>query len=185
MKRACTAHVERHFCKRTHLRETALPIALGREPSRPPHTQMHQSYPFVLQKKTTVSRPTANRHLTGVASDAAEVCLTPTVSSSPPLLLLHPDQSGPRICRRHHRLWRATPPPPRPANLLRLRWRPPPDPPSPTAAALDLNISQAGLCQKTRGFRVEKILPMTVPWDVSDLSFRAGPRRGPPAHFTL
>jgi hypothetical protein len=181
MKRACTAHVERHFCKRTHLRETALPIALGREPSRPPHTHA-PVLSLRAEKKTTVSRPTANRHLTGVASDAAEVCLTPTVSSSPPLLLLHPDQSGPRICRRHHRLWRATP---RPANLLRLRLRPPPDPPSPTAASLDLSISQAGLCQKTRGFRVEKILPMTVPWDVSDLSFRAGPRRGPSAHFTL
>jgi hypothetical protein len=35
-----------------------------------------------------------------------------------------------------------------------------------------------GLAEKTQVFRVEKILAMTVPWDVSDLSFRAGPGLG-------
>jgi hypothetical protein len=39
-------------------------------------------------------------------------------------------------------------------------------------------------------FRAEKILPMTVPWDMSGLNFRAGlgpgpGLGGPPAHFIV
>jgi hypothetical protein len=36
----------------------------------------------------------------------------------------------------------------------------------------------SGRAEKTRVFRAEKILPMTVPWDVSELSFQAGPELG-------
>jgi hypothetical protein len=64
--------------------------------------------------------------------------------------------------------------------------------------ALDLSISRAGSSsgrvragsKKIRVFRAEKILPMTVPWDVSGLSFRVGlgpgpSLGGPPAHFIV
>jgi hypothetical protein len=47
---------------------------------------------------------------------------------------------------------------------------------------VDLSISLVGLgsgrAEKTLVFCVEKILPMTVPWDASGLSFRAGPGLG-------
>jgi hypothetical protein len=48
--------------------------------------------------------------------------------------------------------------------------------------SVDLSISQAGpgsgRVEKNWVFQAEKILPMPAPWDVSGLSFRAGPGLG-------
>jgi hypothetical protein len=61
-------------------------------------------------------------------------------------------------------------------------------------SGLDLSISRAGpgsgRVEKNSGFSAEKILPMTVPWDMSGLSLRAGLEPGPglggpPAHFIV
>jgi hypothetical protein len=59
---------------------------------------------------------------------------------------------------------------------------------------LDPSISRAGpgsgRAEKIQVFRAEKIQPMTVPWDMPGLSFRAGfgpgpGLGGPPAHFIV
>jgi hypothetical protein len=43
-----------------------------------------------------------------------------------------------------------------------------------------------GSDRKTQFFRVEKILPMTVPWDTSASVFEPGPGLGgPPAYFVV
>jgi hypothetical protein len=54
--------------------------------------------------------------------------------------------------------------------------------PAPPRFELDLSIFRTGL-KKIMFFRTEKILPMTIPLDVSGLNFQAGLR--PPAHFIV
>jgi hypothetical protein len=129
--------------KKGHIyRKRALSIALGREPSPPPHTDAPALSPRAKKNnrifffeapshRALRPCPTTDRRLTDVAFDAAKVRLTPTASSIPPLPLLHPDKSRPRwnlaattIVSGELR--------PCPANRLHLRRLPPQDPPSPT-----------------------------------------------------
>jgi hypothetical protein len=181
MRRACKAHVERHFCKRTHLpgdgsphssRSRALPTPHTDPPALSLRAEKKQLYPAPLPTATSPASPLTPRGLPN-----SHCFLLPSPAASP---------SG---SERTSNL------PPPPSSLA--SYPPPRQPtPSPVTSAAGSAISDRRLARpehftgwavskKTRGFRVEKILPMTVPWDVSDLSFRAGPRRGPSAHFTL